>query len=190
MKPTSRVVSAVALAMALPVLGAGAAPAPPGAPRAAADEMKALSWLAGEWEGEAWIIGPGGQKSTVQQRERVEWKTGGEVLLIQGRGVMRDPQSGEERLVHDTLATLAWDPGSGRHVMWTYRAGGGPGKPEVTVDGSTVVWGFPVGGSHIRFTIRRDGEGRWVETGERSADGTTWTPFFGMTLVRTAPPRD
>ena len=190
MKPMCRVAFVVVVTMVLPAFGAGAAPAPPGAPGAAAEKMKALSWLAGVWEGEAWIVGPGGQRSTVEQRERVEWKAGGEVLLIQGRGVMRDPQSGVERVVHDALAALAWDPDSGGHVMWTYRAGGGPGKPEVTVDGSTVVWGFPAGGGRIRFTIRRDGEGRWVETGERSSDGAAWTPFFGMTLVRTAPPPD
>jgi hypothetical protein len=141
--------------------------------------MQALAFLVGEWEGEAWMqMGPD-RRETVRQHERVEWKAGGEVLLIQGQG-----RQGE-RLVHDALAAIAWDPRQASYVMWTYRAGGGPSTPSIEVAEGRVVWGFDAGGAKIRFTIRLDEQGRWSETGDRSTDGgATWIPFFGMTLVK------
>jgi hypothetical protein len=157
---------------------------PPPAPGAAA-RMAPLAFLVGEWEGEAWIqMGPG-RRDTVRQQERVEWKVGEEVLLIQGLGRTVEANTGEPRTVHDALATIAWDPERQRHVMWTYVGGRGAGSPEVSVEPGRVVWGFESPGGRVRFTIQLDEQGRWVETGERSADGgRTWQPFFGMTLTR------
>ncbi len=161
-------------------------PAPPPAPAPGpAAKMAPLAFLVGEWEGEAWIqMGPGGRE-TVQQRERVEWKVGEEVLLIQGLGRTVDSRTGELRTVHDALATIAWDPDRQRHVMWTYVGGRGTGSPEVAVEAGQVVWTLDSRGGRVRFIIRLDEHGRWVETGERSADGgQSWQPFFGMTLTR------
>ena len=169
-------VSLLAAALALPA----AAPAQPPAPDPQlAEKMRALDFLAGEWEGEAWIqMGP--EREVVSQHETVEWAAGGEVLVVKGKGRQGDA------VVHDALALFAWDPRAGRYVIWAYRGGAGPTpSPTVEVGERRVVWGFDTPAGSSRFTITLDDAGRWVETGEWSTDGgTTWRPFFGMTLTR------
>jgi hypothetical protein len=143
--------------------------------------MQKLAFLVGEWRGEAWIqMGPE-RRDTVAQRESVEWRVAGEVLLIQGTGLQG------EKTVHSALATLAWDPARQAYTMWTYAAGRGSLQPEVEVgEDHSLVWSFtvPGGGRQVRYRARLDEQGRWVETGETSTDGQTWHPFMGMTLVR------
>jgi hypothetical protein len=166
----------LAAALAVPAILPAQAPA---ANPALAEKMRALDFLAGEWEGEAWLqMGP--ERQTATQRERVEWAAGGEVLLIQGQG-----RHGEQ-LVHDALATIAWDPQAGRYVMWSYRGGSGPTpNPTIEVAEKSVDWAFDSPRGKVRFAIRLDDAGRWVETGEWSPDGgATWRPFFGMTLTK------
>jgi len=152
---------------------------PPSTSPEAREKMQALDRLVGEWVGEAWMqMGPD-RREVVAQHENVEWAAGGETLLIRGLGKVG------ERVVHDAVATIAWDARAQRHVMWTYRAGGGPMTPEISVTAEGFVWGFTTPGGEIRFTQRFDDQGRWVESGERSGDGgQTWQPFFGMTLSK------
>jgi hypothetical protein len=171
-----------ALAVVVAVAGALAAQSPTATSSPAAREkMKALEFLVGEWQGDAWMqMGPD-RREEASQREWVELEAGGEVLLIQGRG-----ESGG-RVVHEALATIVWDQRAGRYEMWTYRAGSGAAaRPSIEVGDQRVVWGFDTPQGKIRYTIGLDAEGRWVEVGERSGDGgSTWTEFFGMTLRKT-----
>ena len=175
------------LAVAASALAATPPPAasPPGpSPK---EQMAALQFLVGEWEGEAWSQMGKGPREISQVRELVEWKIDGELLLLQGRGTQRDAATGAERVVHEAMAVVAWDPGAQKHVMWTYRAGAAPTIPQVTVGDDTVVWGFDTPRGKVRFTMRLDEQGRWVESGEYSADGAKWTEFLGMTLSRRGP---
>ena len=137
----------------------------------------ALAFLVGEWHGEAWMqMGPG-RREEAAQREWIEWKAGGEVLLIQGRGEV----GGQP--VHEALATITWDQRAGRYAMWTYRAGSGATVPSIEVGDRRVVWGFDIPNGKVRYTISLDAEGRWVEVGEYSGDGgATWMEFLGMKL--------
>jgi hypothetical protein len=177
MKTLSLGIAALSLSLASAAGGQAPPQRPAGPP--ATEKMQAVAFLAGEWEGEAWMqMGPD-LRETVRQHELVEWRAGNEVLVIQGHGRQGD------RLVHDAFAAIAWDPRKAAYVMWTYRAGGGPSDPWIEVAEKRIVWGFDGGGGKIRFTIVLDEAGRWVESGERSADGgATWHPFFGMTLDR------
>jgi hypothetical protein len=164
---------------ALALGGALAAQAPPSASPVAREKMQALAFLVGEWQGVAWIqMGPS-RRDEVSQREWVEWRAGGELLLIQGRGVSNGS------VVHDALATIIWDARAGRYEMWTYRAGSGSGRPTIEVGDQRIVWGLDVPNGKVRYTIALDPEGRWVEKGEHSSDGgATWNEFFGMTLEK------
>lgn len=151
----------------------------------AAARMKALEFLVGEWEGEAWVqMGPG-PRETVRQREWVEWEVDGEVLLIRGLGMQADPQSGEERIGHQALATVAWDPERQVYEMWSYARGRGTGHRDIEVRDRGFVWIQTVPGGKARYTMRLDEQGRWLESGEfTSDDGATWHLFLEMTLTR------
>jgi hypothetical protein len=173
----SRVLVVATLVCGALLASAGAAQAPPPSSPVAREKMQALAFLVGEWQGDAWMqMGPD-RRETAAQHERVEWKAGGEVLLIQGRG------ESDGQVVHEAIATITWDARAGRYAMWTYRAGSGAGLPSIEVGDRRVVWGFDVPNGKVRYTISLDPEGRWAEIGDHSSDGgATWNRFFGMTL--------
>ena len=178
-----RTLATIALSalMALPAAAQPTGAAPASAP------MAPLAFLAGEWEGEGWMMFGPDQRHTFVQHESVEAKLGGDVLLIEGRGLASEDTS---RVVHHALAVLAYDPAAERYLMRAFRAGGPGGtqvvEAEATVRDGSLVWGFedPRAGQ-IRYTVREDEAGRWQEVGEMSRDGgETWFQFFGMTLTR------
>src|SRR5688572_1104230 len=95
---------AIVLVSTLAVAAPGPAATPPPAASPSApppkDQMAALQFLVGDWEGEAWSQMGKGPREIVRQHELVEWKVDGELLLIQGRGTQRDAATGAERVVH------------------------------------------------------------------------------------------
>lgn len=162
-------------------LAAVAAPAqgPPSSSPEAREKMKALEFMVGDWQGEAWSQMRPDLRETVTQRELVEWVAGGEALLVRGQG------SKDGRVVHDAVGLIVWDARNQRYTMTAYRAGSGLSAPELAVEDGGVVWGTASPGGQIRFTMRLDEQGRWSEIGERSTDGgKTWSTFLGMTLTK------
>ena len=179
MRHRRRSASAVFVLLFVVLTTGVAAQAPPSSSPEARERMQALAKLVGEWEGEAWSEMRPGVREVVAQHELVEWAAGGEALIIRGRG------SVDGRVVHEAVALVVWDARAQRHTMWTYRAGSGPSTPQITVTPDGLVWGFSTPGGEIRFTQSFDAEGRWVETGERSADGgKSWQTFLGMKLTK------
>lgn len=158
---------------------AAAAQGPPPASPEAREKMQALARMIGEWEGEAWSEMRPGARELATQREIVEWTAGGEALLVRGSGSI------DGRVVHEAVGLIFWDVRAQSYAMWAYRAGSGATTQQLRLEGDALIWGFSTPGGEIRFTQRIDGEGRWIETGERSGDqGATWQPFLGMTLAR------
>ena len=152
---------------------------PPSSSPEARERMKALEFMVGEWQGDAWSQMRPEVREIVAQQEIVESVAGGEALWVRGKG------SKDGKVVHDAVALIAWDARSQRYTMWNYRAGSGPSAPELKVENGRVVWGISSPGHEIRFTMRLDEQGRWSEVGERSTDGgQTWSTFMGMTLSK------
>lgn len=150
----------------------------------AAEKMRALEFLVGEWTGEAWVQMGEGPRQTLTQHEQVGWEVDDEVLVIRGRGVQPDAGGGE-RVGHLALATVVWDAERQTYMMWSYAKGRGTGYREIEVRDRGFVWLQTVPGGQARYTMRLDDEGRWIESGEFSPDGgATWHPFLGMTLSR------
>ena len=151
----------------------------------AADEMKKLDFLIGEWKGEATVqMGPG-KPQRVAQTESVKSKLGGNVLLLEGLGRRQNGDGSLGEIVHDALAVISWD-----EAKKTYRFSGYTaqyGAMETTLDAgpdNTWLWGSEVPGGKMRYTIRLTKEGAWNEVGEFSRDGAVWIKFFEMTLKK------
>jgi hypothetical protein len=143
--------------------------------------MSRLSFLVGQWKGEGWIQ-QGPRRHNVIERESLTPKLGGDVILIEGRGVSADDTSA---VVHQAVGMLGYDAANGRYVMQTFLPGGLVASPDVTVGNEQLDWQI---GSNVRYSITLDEEGRWFEIGEFSRDGgATWTRFFQMTLERMEP---
>jgi hypothetical protein len=161
----------------------------PGLPAARAEsvqaEMKSVEFLVGEWTGEGWVIsGPGGRK-TFTIHESVQRKIDGRVLLLEGLGKSPGPE-GKERISHQALSMLAYDPEAHVYRLSAYREGSGFIAAEATASDHALVWTFKdARAGDIRFSIRLDDKGQWSEVGEASSDGgKRWHQFLAMTLHR------
>lgn len=151
-------------------------------------ELQKLDFLLGDWQGSGWIeFGPN-QRHTFRQTEKIQAKAGGSVVQIEGLGLER---VGDKELpVHQAFAIVSYDSEAKRFRFNAWRAGGGAVECEPEVGNNRLVWGFkePRSGMQIRFTIKLDAAGRWVEIGEASRDAQKWQQFFEMTLQKTGKP--
>lgn len=154
-------------------------------PVLAADEMKKLDFLAGEWKGEGWIqMGPGKPQHMIQT-ERVTPKAGGNALLIEGLGRAKKEDGTAGEVVHEAVALVRWDEQAEQYRFSTVVAGRGMAEPWLEVRGANhVVWGMDTPQGKIRYTITLTEKGEWFETGEYTRDGEKWTKFFEMTLQK------
>ncbi len=165
------------LALALPIT-AQTAP-PQGA--AAAEAMSRFAFLEGHWKGEgSMFMGPG-RKVTFQQTEIVAFRAGGTALAVEGTGV------DQGRPVHQAFGVLWYDAASQGYKMRSWLSNGLSRDFSVVLksEGSGYTWGWedPRAGK-IRYAMNLTADGKWVETGERSTDGATWTPFLEMKLTK------
>ncbi|MGI8618433.1 MAG: hypothetical protein ACR2L6_05015 [Gemmatimonadaceae bacterium] len=142
--------------------------------------MKPLAWLIGEWEGEGSMQTRTGRE-VAAVREKVEGRLDGRVLVLEGIG--REPAAdGAGRVVHHAFGVLSYDPEKREYVFRAFRDGGVI-NPVSRFAAGVFVWEFAVPGGRTRYLIRED-NGEWLETGEYSADGSTWRKFFEMRLHR------
>lgn len=152
----------------------------------AADEMKKLDFLVGEWKGEAWWqMGPQAKREYALQHEKVTARAGGNALLVEGVGRSKKEDGTAGDIVHDALALLRWDDVAKKYRFSTAVAGRGTAEPsfEVTAP-NTAVWTMDLPQGKMRYTISLTEKGEWFETGEYSPDGQKWSKFFEMTLKK------
>ncbi len=156
-------------------------------PRAAADiakakdALKAVSRMAGQWAGEAEVrMGPG-PALKVAQTEDITWGASGTVLIIKGTG--RDPST--KAVNFEAVGTIWFDAELNKLRMRTFNNGRSV-EPELDIKGDTIVWGFPVPGGRVRYTIALT-QDTWHEVGHYLADGRPPMPTIDMRLRRTAP---
>ncbi|MDO8632024.1 MAG: hypothetical protein Q7R41_16185 [Phycisphaerales bacterium] len=150
-----------------------------------AEKMKALSFMVGEWEGEGWMqMGPQ-ERKTVKVKESVRLKLSGMALLVEGRGTSKTSEGGEGTVVHEALAVISWDSKKEQYSMRAITAKAGAVDPKIEVGDKSMVWSFdtPVGGA-VRYSIKVNEKGQWLEIGEFSRDGKEWNKFFEMTLSK------
>src|SRR5687768_9994048 len=104
-------------------------------PLFAADEMRKLEFLAGEWKGEGWFqMGPG-KPSHVIQNEKVTVRAGGSALLIEGTGRAKKEDGTAGEVVHDAVAILGYDEQAKKYLFSTAVAGRGAANPWFEVTG-------------------------------------------------------
>jgi hypothetical protein len=157
------------------------------APLAAQTPLGVFDKLDGEWAGPAWIVmGPDGRHE-VSQREWVRPVAGGTVITVQGVGNER-LEDGTDKIVHDAFAVIHLDHDGVTPRMRAFTAAGRWMDMELTVRADGYDWSMedPRAGT-IRYEMRLDGDGRWIEKGFMTRDeGKTWSQFFEMNLRRVA----
>jgi hypothetical protein len=152
-------------------------------PPAQLSEMKKLNFLIGEWKGGGSIqMGP--EKREFEGTEIVQSKLGGVVFTIDG---MHHAKGQPGTPLHNALAVVSYDMRAKGYQFRAYTANGQALTADAHLRDGGLEWGFDVpGGSgmKIRYFIRLDDKGQWLETGEMSRDGSEWRQFFEMRLTR------
>ena len=139
--------------------------------------MQALSWMDGEWVGQATVsMGPG-QTSTHPHTERIGPMLGGSIRVIEGRSVNADGSA-----AFNAFAVVSWDDATDAYVMRSYANGQAADFPlQATADG--FRWTAPGRGGEMRYvTVFKDGE--WVETGYFVMPGRDPTKVIELRLRR------
>lgn len=151
----------------------------------AADEMKKVEWMVGDWKGSASIqMGPGKPRS-VMQSEHVQSKLGGEILVIDGLGKQKNDDGSIGEVVHEAFGVISWDGRKNAYRFDAWTAHDGYVEASIDIGERGATWGFDTpGGGRIRYTITRTDKGEWNEIGEFSRDGKAWMKFFEMTLAK------
>ena len=137
--------------------------------------MAKLAFLAGTWTGEAATIRPD-RTIKVKQTEQVAFKLDGLVLLIEGTG--RNPDSGD--IIFRALATISYDDAAGVYHFRAYNDGSYL-DTELKVPENGFEWGYKAGPAQIRFVMKLNGQGEWVETGDMTMGGNPAQKIFDMT---------
>jgi len=154
-------------------------------PLYAADEMRQLDWMVGEWKGEAWVRMGAGEPEHVLQHERVQPRLGGRTLLVEGTGKRKLADGAAGEVVHEALAVVSFDDKTKQYRFDAWTARDGYVEAWFEAGANTATWGFdtPQGGK-VRYTISLNDKGQWYEVGEFSRDGKQYMKFFEMTLTK------
>lgn len=148
------------------------------------DEMKKLEFLVGNWQGEGWMEFAPGERRKASVTETVQSKLGGRVFIIEGLGKAKFPNRAEEVVVHNAFAFLYFDQTAKRYVMRAFLANGNAVDADTNFQDGVFEWSMQIPQGKIRYKVRLNDQGQWVETGEMSQDGKSWRQFFEMTLNR------
>jgi hypothetical protein len=125
--------------------------------------MKKLSFLIGEWSGEATAARGPGITAELHQTEVAEFKLGGLVLMIEGVG--RTKSDGKFAL--QALGLITFDDAADTYRMRAYNDGRWL-ETEVKLldDGKSLSWGFELGEIRTKSVLRINEKGEWTELAE------------------------
>ncbi|MEO6393759.1 MAG: hypothetical protein ABIP75_18045 [Pyrinomonadaceae bacterium] len=152
------------------------------APEVQRAEMKKMELMIGRWEGAGWIQ-RGPVRESFHGSETIQRKLDGLAVLVEGK-FFGDVKPGEaEKVIHETLAVVSFDPIEKGYKFRTYLATGSSGSFDGKLIEGGWQWGFEFAGGQVRYTIKFTTE-TWFEIGEFSKDGKTWMKNFEMTLKR------
>jgi hypothetical protein len=127
--------------------------------------MKKLSFLIGNWSGEARLQRRPGELLELVQTESVQYKLDGLVLVIEGTG--RSKSDGQVAL--QALAIVFYDDEAGVYRMHAYNDGRYLETQLKPAEGSgSLAWGFSLGDIKTRSVLRITETGEWTELAEIS----------------------
>jgi len=129
--------------------------------QAQGEAMGKLKFLVGKWSGDATARRGPSDTVRVKQSEEVQFKLGGLLLLIEGTG--RNPDTGDA--MFNALATVAYDEAAQVYHFRAYNHGRYV-DTELKVPENGFEWGYKSGPVDVRFVMRLNDKGDWVETGD------------------------
>ena len=152
----------------------------------ASHPIRKLDFLVGEWEGSGWIqLGPT-QRRTYRQHESIRYAAGGTVLVVEGLGRNSDAGPDQGKVVHDAFAVASFDRAKKAYLWRAFTANDDAVDTVLDIDEAEIRWGIETPQGKTRFRLRIDRSGEWIESGEFSPDGKSWSQFLEMKLKKKA----
>lgn len=144
--------------------------------------MGKLSFLIGDWVGQASSIQPDGSVIVARSEDDIAFLQEGTILMISGRGYA--PGAPEDAAPSsENLGLIIYDETTGTFGFWAFRDGRMLTGDVLNVDEGDLSWSLPAVG--IRISIRVGGPNRLVEQIERTPDGgQTWVPAKEIVFTR------
>lgn len=148
------------------------------------EKMKVFSWIQGDWQGEAWYIGPDRTKNFIKQHEHVVYKLDRTIITVEGTGTQQEKDTQEMKTVFRAFGIFTWDLSKSKYVMRAYRDGNFIDSELVPNDDGSFSWYLDLAYGKTRYTLRLKDDGSYNEKGEFSPDGgQTWVQNFEMNLI-------
>jgi hypothetical protein len=142
-----------------------------------------LSKLVGQWDGEARVsMIPGAMPQVVRQHYDVTSGPGGTTLNLKGIGRATTP-AGKDSVVFQATATLFYDDALGKLRVRARVQQGDSVLAEVEQKPDTLIWGFPIQGGRVRFTIAYSNTD-WHEVGHFVTANGQSIPTVDMRLKK------
>lgn len=149
-----------------------------------AEKMTTLNWMIGDWSGEAWYLGRDQKKTQIIQKEHILSRLDGVLITMEGNGYDKMPDSGDTKMVFQAFGILTYDLDHSKFVLRAYQGGNFVDSDLIPNPDGSYFWTIDAPYGKTRYTITHTNDGKWNERGEISQDGTTWNPFFEMTLSK------
>ena len=141
-----------------------------------------LMKLVGQWDGDARVSLLPGQTQVVRQHYDVTSGAGGTTLNLKGTGRVTTP-AGKDSVVFQANATLYYDDALSKLRVRGKLAQGDSVLAEVEQRPDTLIYGFPLQGARIRFTIAYSNTD-WHEVGQLIMPNGNTIPTAEMRLKK------
>ena len=152
------------------------------------NDMSALQFMVGTWEGEGWILNNKGEKKYFRQTEIIKSKVNGQVLVIDGMGYELIDSIPTDRAIHDVVGIVSIHPEKGSATMYSILEKQGRSEVEIykLKDKNAIQWSIvnPNSDTEVRFTEDLSIENEWNGRGEVLTKDGRWYKFFEMSLIK------
>lgn len=143
--------------------------------------MKKLSFLVGEWSGEAHILSGPGAPLELVQTEKAQYKLDGLILMIEGVG--RTKSGGQPVL--QALGIISYDDGGSSYNMRAFNDGRFlETVMNLSEDAKRVAWGFTFGEIRTSSVMHINEKGEWTELHEITIGSQPSKKFMEMAVCR------
>jgi hypothetical protein len=143
--------------------------------------MDKLSFLVGDWSGEAAVLRGPGQFTDLRQTESAHFKLDGLVLMIEGVG--RAIADGKVAL--QALGLISFDDETAAYRMRAFNDGRWLESEVKLVDGGNAIsWGFALGEIRTSTVLRINENGEWTELGELTIGNRPPQKMMDLTVRR------
>ncbi len=151
-------------------------------PASRAEAMERLSFMVGEWSGDAWATSGPGNRHDLRQTESVRYALVGQVLLVEGVGRELLGAIAGDTLFH-AVATIDWMPERG-YLLRSYTLTGQYGEFPLDVTERGYSWAMDVPGGTVRYRMQLTPDGAFEERGWFTTGNGREVETFGMLLHR------